>query len=120
MREGSLLPQNLPLSVQYIPQNLYVLLQGAGPYTLGWSGKKVGLQDAAGVGMLLQGNAEIPTVALGPETAVQGAGTVQAPVQSTEFGTYALWAMLGIASLALGGMALQLLRTSQKEQPPKV
>lgn len=120
VREGLPLPQNLPLSVQYSPENLYVLLQGAGPYTLGWSGKKVGLQDAAGVGMLVQGSVEIPTVGLGPETAVQGAATVQAPAQSAEFGTYALWAVLGIASLALGGMALQLLRTSQKEQPPKV
>ena len=115
--EGRALPEDMLISVTYIPQELYFLTQGPAPYMLAWSGKRPGLRDDAGISVLMSQGGDIMPAILGsihdsPPSKPQDPPYDWAKGNWLKF---VLWGLLGLGVLLLGGMALKLAKSMKTD-----
>ena len=113
---GRALPEDVTLSLTYIPVELYFLAQGPGPYTLAWKGERAVPEDNGLALFLAQQDKDMPRATLGMTEVLSGPAPEPAPYDwgSGNWLKFVLWGLLALGVLLLGGMALNLARSMKK------
>lgn len=110
------LPEELPLSLTYIPVELYFLAQGPGPYSLAWKGERAVPEDKGISLFLAQQGKDMPHATLGGTEVLAGSAPEPVPYDwgSGNWLKFILWGLLALGVLLLGGMAMSLARNMKK------
>lgn len=115
-RQTALAPD---IELQYAPEQVVVVASGPPPYRLlagsaGFRNEPVPMGDAlAGIRAIRGSDWAPPMARLGPAH-VSGGDAALEPVRPLDRGRMALWAVLGLGVLLVGGLAWRLLRETPK------